>query len=117
MATQRFGNFVFYFVTDEIRYPHPPSEVCAAARSTLRGLVGLSDAGYDILFDMMTEINGMVNGGCDRWVGFSAAAFNKEKLETIRELVRREFLIKQIVPSEDGHDTTVIYFLSPGVIA
>lgn len=117
MATRRFGNFVFYFVTDEISYPHPPSEVCASARSTLRGLVGLTDAGHGILFDMMLEIEGVVRGGCDRWVGFSAAAFNKDKLETIRELVHREFLIKQIVLSEDGHDTTVVYFLSPGVVA
>lgn len=39
-ATTRLEGTAHYFVTDEIAYPHPPSEVCAAARSQLGSIMG-----------------------------------------------------------------------------
>ncbi len=117
MATERFGDTVFYYVTDDISYPDLPSEVCASAKQSARWLSGLTAEGYEILFDMMIEIEGVVRGGYDRWFGFSAAKFNKAQLDTIRDLVRRELRIERFVAFDDGKSTFVVYFLSPAVVA
>ena len=115
--TTRLGNTAHYFVTTDIHYAHPPSEACAAARSQLNSISGLTVAGRDILFDMMIEIERMLKAGIDQWIGFSAASFPKAKLPDVRQLVDAGLLIRQILLSDESHDNTVVYFLSPGVVA
>ena len=115
--TTRLGNTAHYYVTTDIHYAHPPSEACAAARNQLKSIVGLTAAGYDVLFDMMIETEGMIRAGFDQWIGFSAASFARAKLPDVRQLVDDGLLIRQITLSDDNPATTVVYFLSPGVVA
>ena len=115
--TTRLGNTTHYFVTKDIPYPRPPSEVCAAARNQLNSIVGLTVAGHDILFNMMLENEGVLKGGVDEWIGFSAAAFPRTRLPDVRQLVDAGILIRKIILDDNSHDHMVVYFLSPGVVA
>ncbi len=116
-TTTRLSNTVSYFVTKDIDYPYLPSEACAAARSQLKSILGLTAVGHDILFDMMLEIEGMVKTSEDRWLGFGAALFSKDRLPHVRQLVETGLLVRQILLDNNGHDRMVVYFLSPGVVA
>ncbi len=115
--TTRLGNTAHYYVTTDIHYAHPPSVACAAARNQLKSIAGLTAAGYDVLFGMMIETEGMIRAGFDQWIGFSAASFSRERLPDVRQLVNDGLLIRQIPFSDDGPATTVVYFFSPGVVA
>lgn len=117
MPTKKLPGTVHYFVTDTIRYPQPPSEICASARNQLPSIIGLTSQAYNILFGMMLEIEGAVRGGTDDWIGFSAGSFSRDQLVTVRRLVDEHKLIRDVVVSDDSHDHTVVYFLSPAVLA
>ena len=66
---------------------------------------------------MMLEIEGMLRTGVDQWLGLSAAAFSRDKLPHVRQLAESGILIRQILLDDNSRDHTVVYFLSPGVVA
>ena len=113
--TERLAGTSFYFVTEDIRYLRPPSMAANAARRALADDSRLTPDEYGVLFQMLLEIDGLVRGGVDRWVGFEATAIAREKLRAVRDLTDRGHLIRHILEKPAG-GSIVVYILSPALV-